>query len=593
MTASVLKPRNAGAHAAAPAIALPELLRDWERLAPRRIVMREKHLGRWVTTSWSQLAEAVRGAAAWLRAEGVGRGDVVAILGRNSAHWVTWCLASQWVGATVTAVDDAASGAELEGVLRTARPRVVVSDTVAHLEDVLLLRSRSAPSIESIVSRDALPEGVASDDVHVVVSADACREVAGTAELVEASDTDIAFLTWTSGVSGNPKPVELSWNNVYFVMRQLVHTHRLDGTDEAVSLVSYAHTEALVFGLIAALACGVRLNFPEPAAAASDIQAVRPSVLVAPHRWYERIDREIVVRLEAASAVKRASSRFWLSVVRRAQTRRTSGGRGMALPVRALAWFFLLGPLHRVVGLGRIRLAVCAGMPADRATVADFDALGVPLTRVYGLAEACMLVTKADRADQVGVGTPYPGVEVRIVPSGEIQVRSDGVARRALGPDASADEWLPTGDVGRRTPEGELEILYRLDDGAPDVAAALTRAEAALRTGPLISEAVVLEACGVFVALVELDEDGVMAWASAARVDALSVQQIAALENFRRDLRATVASTKARPETVAVADFRVLPRPLSVQDGELTATGKVRRSVIAVRHHEFVEEMTP
>jgi long-chain acyl-CoA synthetase len=550
----------------------PALLQQWAADAPRRVALREKRLGRWIEVRFDALLADVRTAAAHLSAVGVGPGDRVALLATNSSTWVRWLLASQWVGAVPTAVDPEASGPELELVLRAAEAKVVVADGLAQAEDALALQERSCPSIAAVVvagiHAPAAPAGV---DVRTET---AIMQMMGddAPDPVAARPDDAAVVLWTSGASSDVRGVVLTWANLDAAARQLAHGHDLRPGADAMLVTSLAHADAFAFGVLGMLACGLRLHFPESLDTLDrDLREVEPAVLVAPPRWYARMRTSVLARAEESTPLKRFAIRSGMGAFA------TSGA-----VARGVSRVAVLRPMHRVTGLGAVEVAVCTGGPVADVVVEGLAAMDVPLTRVYGLTEAAGLVARAVGPGRSGVGTPYPGVEVRVGDDGSVEVRGPAVATRYLdgSPCIGADGWVRTGDLGRVTGDGDLEVLEV--SGVGEHVGATAR-ETVLRSLPLVGEAVAVNVDARWFALVELDESAAAAWARRKGITVSSIRDLVANPDLQQELREQVGTT--------VDDVRLADHPLTVAAGELTTTHKVRRDVVVERNESLFKSI--
>jgi long-chain acyl-CoA synthetase len=281
---------------------------------------------------------------------------------------------------------------------------------------------------------------------------------------------------------------------------------------------------------------------------------------------------------------------------------------GQHTPVTRILQFFgdifLYRALKERLGLRRCRAAVSAAAPIAPEILQWFMGLGVPIVEAYGQTEGTAIAT-SNRLDNVKlgtVGTAYGGTEIQLDPdTGEIQIRHGGVfAGYWNRPDATADTidadgWLHTGDVGEWDGE-HLKIVDRLKDiiitsGGKNISP--SEIENVLKTSPFIKEAVVIGDRRKFLsALIGIDGDVVGSWAQSKGIayttyhDLTSRPEVVALVQKAVD---TTNEKFARVEEVK--QFRLLPKELDHEDGEVTATQKVKRSAIADIFSDLIDDM--
>jgi len=278
---------------------------------------------------------------------------------------------------------------------------------------------------------------------------------------------------------------------------------------------------------------------------------------------------------------------------------RAARGNAVAMTLAHLA---VVLPLRHRLGLDRVRLAISGAAPIAPEILAYFRALGIDVREGYGLTESTGLITINPADTRLGtVGTPFWGVEVSIAEDGEILSRSPG---NFLGyhkdPEATADAlaggWLHTGDIGEVDEDGYLRITDRKKDiiitaGGKNIAP--QKIENQLKSSVYINDAVVLgDRRKYLVALLVLDEDNVRHWAAERQIAYSTYTDLTrnpeVVELIAGEVE-RVNATLARVETIK--RFAILPKRLYHEDGEVTATLKVKRASIAARYADLVEEL--
>jgi long-chain acyl-CoA synthetase len=270
----------------------------------------------------------------------------------------------------------------------------------------------------------------------------------------------------------------------------------------------------------------------------------------------------------------------------------------------ALGWLLLYRALRERLGLTRVRAAGSGAAPIAPQVLEFFWALGVPVQEGYGQTEGSALATfNPPGAARIGtVGIPTPGCEIRIAEDGEILVRSAGVFAGYYRNEAATretvdeDGWLHSGDVGELDAEGYLRITDRKKDiiitaGGKNISPSWI--ENRLKCSPWVREAIVIGDRRRYVtALIGIELDTVGDWATRQRIAYTTYKDLSEHPDVRRLIGTWVDEVNTELANVEqVKKFSLLPKALDHEEGELTATQKVKRRAIASRFGDLVESM--
>jgi len=340
-----------------------------------------------------------------------------------------------------------------------------------------------------------------------------------------------------------------------------------------------AHQAATHRGATVALVADVA-QVPEALA------AVRPTVLPAVPRVYEKVHANTLGEIERAGGQRRRIGLWALGVGARASRARREGRRvrGVLALQERLADRLVFSKVRERLG-GRLRVGISGAAPLSTDVMEFFHSLGVPVIEGYGLTETASSATVNEPGDfRIGtVGRPVDGAQVRLAEDGEILIRSPSVfAGYYKEPEETAaalteDGWLRTGDVGEIDDDGFLRITDRKKDliitaGGKNIAP--QNLENALKTSRFVSHALVVGDRRPYVtALVTLDDAEV---ASSDRNPQELVQEL--VDDVNRD----------RTRVEQIKRFVILPRDFSQEEGEVTPTLKLRRKVI---HEHFADQI--
>ena len=536
----------------------------------------------WHEVGWHEAGARVDELAAGLLAAGVGRGDTVSILSRTRVEWALVDFAAASIGAVTAPIYHTTSREECGHVLADSGARLLVCENEEQLE-----KTRGLPGPGEVVAIEPVP-GVRS----LRELAEAGRSVSSdrlTAAREAVGPDDVLTLIYTSGTTGPAKGCVITHANVIAEIEAVGRVRGLFAERDVILLfLPLAHN----FGRLAtfcAAALGLTVALlPEPTEVTRALGQVRPTTFPSVPRLYEKMHARVEASFAEATGARRRLIDWSLAVGREAAELRE---RGAPLPAplalkHRVADRLVFSKLKKRLG-GRLRVGLSGGGPLAREIVEFFAACGIVILEGYGLSETTSgcTVNRPDAYRFGTVGLPIPGVELRIAEDGEVLVKAPtvfrGYHRRPEDTAAVLDEdgWLRTGDIGELDADGFLSITDRKKEliitaGGKKIAP--QNLENALKASPLVADAVVIgERRPYIVALLTLDPDEVEASANGA----------AAVEELVANVNASLGRTEQ------IKRFAILPRPLSVEEGELTPTLKVRRRVIEERYREEIDAL--
>ncbi len=597
------------------ALPLPQQLLHWARTRPDAVALRQKEFGVWQPVSWAEYAQQSRWFGLGLLQLGLARGQSVAVLSENCREWVFAELGVAMVGCITAGVYPTSPATEVEYLLALSDAPIIVCEDQEQLDKVLSVRER-LPQLRAIVVID--PRGLrryGREDLHdfsAVVARGRAFETGdpagANAACAAAALDDIGLMVFTSGSTGRPKAAMMNWRGLGTAARGL---NTVLGCGERDSLVSYlplCHVAEQMFSIHIPVATGAVVNFAESLRTVQeDLRELSPQVFFGVPRIWEKFHASIQTKLREAGG-----ARLWL--YRRAM----DSLQGIAATPRAkwslwqrVSWAFwyvlILRALLNFVGLRRCRVAISSGAPIAPEILSFFRVLGVPIREAYGLTEASGATTmqRSDASPVGSVGVPYPGIEVRLADDGEILIRGDVVFRGYFKNDEATREsiddhgWLHTGDVACWVdgPDGpELRIIDRKKDimitaGGKNITP--SEIENGLRFSPYIKEAIVIADRRRFVAaLIQIDFESTSTWAEQQGLVYTNFRSLVDLPAVRDLVQREVDQVNTRmPQVQQVRKFHLLIKELDHDDGEVTATMKVRRKSIAEKYAQTIEDI--
>ncbi|WP_417687144.1 AMP-binding protein [Roseibium sp.] len=587
-----------------------------------RTAFREKDFGIWQSWTWSNVHDEIRNLSLGLQQLGLKSGDKVAIVGANRPRLYWSMVAAQALGAVPVPVYADSVAEEMAYVLGHAEVRFAIVEDQEQV-DKLLSMSDEVPSLTEIVY-DQIRGLRDYDHTHLhsfegvqergarVLAADAGAGQIWIDGFAGATGSDIAVMLYTSGTTGRPKGVMLSFANLVVSARNGNKFDRLDETEEVLAYLPMAWIGDHVFSLAQAFTAGYCVNCPESMDTIDvDRLEIAPTYFFAPPRVFENMLTGILVKMEDAGRTKKRMFDYFMAVARRAGEK-ILNGESVSLKDRVLyrlGEFFVYGPLKNRMGLTRLKVGYTAGEAIGPEIFRFYRALGLNLKQLYGQTEASVYITLQPDGEIYGdtVGKPAPDVELRIADSGEVLYRSPGVFvgyyknDEATRSTKTEDGWVHTGDAGFIAENGHLKIIDRAKDVGKLTDGSLFAPkyiENKLKFFPNIKEAVAFgnerDKVSVFI---NIDLTSVGSWAERNNVNYASYQELAAhpdvygmieshVDQVNRDLANEPMMAGAQ-----IQRFLILHKELDADDGELTRTQKVRRSFIAERYAPLIEAL--
>ena len=563
-----------------------------------------KRDGAWTSLSYDWALEQVRRTAFGLRSLGYERGVCFAVLSENRPEWATTDYGAMAAGFVLVPLYTTLIPSQVAYILKDAEARVVFVSSMDHLETIRSIRDQ-VPSIEKVVV--FYPEDL--DENEFVISLDSLKKLGEGHSIdefkqmsLEATPEDTATFVYTSGTTGDPKGVVLSHGNLMAQFDAIGPVIGGSGDGSiSISFLPLSHILQRVVDAFALLS-GITVAYAESLETLGEnLREVRPNVIVAVPRVWEKIYSRIHEGVQKGSAAKRVLFNWAVGVGRRFREAEGRGRVPFALSLEhSVADALVFKKIKAATG-GRMEFLVSTGAPLAKELAVFFHSVGITIIEVWGMTELSggATINTVDDFLFGSVGKPGPGVELKVTDDGELCVRGGIVMQEYWRkPEATAETidsegWLHSGDVGHVDDGGFVHVTDRIKElivtaGGKNVAP--QPLENALKVDKFITQAMVIgdrrQYCS---ALIVPDKEVLEPWAADAGIEG-------DLRALCRDQR-----VKAHYETIVgaimegfsryerVKRFELVPDEFSQELGELTPTLKLKRRVLLIRYADLID----
>ena len=593
----------------------PKILRDNSKIFAKKAAIREKEFGIWQTLSWKEFYYNAQLLSAGFKNNGIGRGDKVAIIGDNRPKLYLSIAAAQLIGAIPVPCYQDSVADEILYILDHAEVKLVIAENQEQVDKILEVIDR-LPKVKLIMYDDhrGLENYKNSKllPLNKILEGSSEKNISWIDEEIDKTlKDDLAIMLYTSGTTGRPKGVLLTYNNLISVTGKACEIENFTSDDEVVAYLPMAWVGDNTFCVCQSYISGFCVNCPESRDTLSiDLREIGPTYYFAPPRVWEAMLTQLMVRMQDADRVKLWIFNYFMNVSKK-------WGSLILDKKQVPIWSRLLyglgnilvyGPLKNNLGLTRVRTAYTAGEAMGPDTFLFYRSLGINLKSLYGQTEASVFVTlqQDGDVDPETVGPAFPGVELKIL-DGEVLYKSSGVFKgyykneEATKETIDSDGWVSTGDAGVINSKGHLKIIDRAKDVGKLNSGAIFAPkyiENKLKFHGIIKEAVAFGDNKDFVTcFINIDLEAVGSWAERNNVAYSGYIDLAAQEAVYKLIEKSIAvvnrdlSKDIDLSSSQIKRFLILHKELDADDGELTRTNKVRRGAISERYGELIDAL--
>ena len=567
---------------------------------------RHKVDGAWRDVSHKEAAARVQALSLGLRELGLAAGEKVAILAETRLEWTLTDYACLCARTTDVPIYPTLPANQVEYILRDAGAAAVVCSTAAQVEKISAVKS-GLPSLRHVIvfgSRGG--DGVVTlAELEARGRAAAAKYPRFKEEALAVRPGDLATLLYTSGTTGQPKGVMLTHDNICPNVRACVDTLRVSADDTCLALLPLSHIlERMVEYYF--LHVGVTIAYAESIDAfAQNLQEVRPTIVAAVPRVYEKVYARVLENAHTGGAVKRGIFQWAKRVGERWAAHRLAGiGLPLGLKLtHAIADRLVFSKLRARTG-GRIKLFVSGSAPLSAEIGRFFYSAGLPVIEGYGLTETSPVLTLNPLArPKFGtVGKAIPGVQLKIAGDGEILAKGANIMQGYYNKPAEtreaidAEGWFHTGDIGELDADGYLKITDRKKDllkTAGGKYIAPQPIENTVRQNKFVASAVVLGDQRKFpIILIVPNFDQLERWAQERNLTYASPGELIRLADVQAKMeREVMGGLRDLAKFEMPKKVVLIARDFTIESGELTPSLKVKRRQVERNYKDVIDRV--
>jgi long-chain acyl-CoA synthetase len=575
-----------------------------------RPVMYKKINDKFEGIKYSEFKVETERFAFGLAALGVKKDDKIAIISENRPEWVYADMAILGLGAVDVPIYPSLTAESIEFILINSEAKGVIisnkfqlnkilkiKENLNHLQFTILLNEKDiVPDLSAVyIFKEVQEMGDIYKNNHPHHFIESRKQV---------NENDVCTIIYTSGTTGEPKGVVLTHKNILSNVHAALECFPIYDTDSFLSFLPLCHIFERMAGYYTGFSAGCKIYFAESIeSVAQNLIEVQPTILTSVPRLFERIYSKVIKNVESQKLVKQKIF-YWAANVGRKYINAQQNGK--VSPVLAaqhkIADALVFKKLREKTG-GKLRFFISGGAALAKDLGVFFEAAGIKIREGYGLTESSPVIA-ANRVDDFKFGTvgkPFPGVEIKIAPDGEILARGpnimQGYFKNKKETDAVIkDGWLYTGDIGEFDSKGYLRItdrkkhLFKTSAGKYIAPAPI---ENLFLTSKYIDQFILIGDRRTFLsALIVPDFEAIKEYADSRNIPYGNVEDLIKKKEIYDLIDKDMSQfQKKLANYERVRKFKLLEKPFTLESGEITPSLKIKRKFVEERYQHLIEEM--
>ena len=582
---------------------------------PELIAMREKNFGIWEEITYAEYWEKAQWIGCALKYFGVDTQHSVAIQSENRPEWFISDVAIPAIGAVSVGLYTTTPPSEVAYLIGHSESKILFAEDQEQVDKALEV-IEELPDLKKIIYFE--PRGLTNYDSPLLMTWEEFLSIGkeeyekdpnfvnDKLDLVE--DDDVAIMVYTSGTTGPPKGSMITHGNLAWIGSNITNFNIIKNakTDqqEFISFLPLCHIFGRLIDLIVGSHLLATINMAESIdTVQEDLMEIQPTFFAAVPRILERMHSSVLVKMKDASLLKRFLFGISLKLGMYAADRKLEKGFGdlLAKVIDFITWNISFRSITKKLGLSKVDASGSGAAPIAPEVLKFFMALGIPIFEAYGMTENCGYATGNDY-DNISLGTvgvPNENCELKLADDGEILIRHGGVFKGYFKNEEATKEtideegWLYTGDVGEM--QGRfIKIIDRKKDiiitaGGKNISP--SEIENVLKISPFIKDAIVIGDKRKFLsALIAIEFDTVSNWALRKGITHTTYRDLSEKEEVKELISKEVIRTNEFA-ALQIRKFEMIPKELDHEEGELTATQKIKRNVLEEQFSDLIESM--
>jgi long-chain acyl-CoA synthetase len=573
-------------------------------------LLRYKVDGNYTSVSYSKFKEETDNFGFGLATLGLKRDDKVAIIAENRPEWVYSDMATLALGAVNVPLYPSLTSESIEYILNNSESKgVIVSnkfqlnkllkirDNCHHLKFIIIMNeSDFDSSIKNLYSFKHIQEkGIEKKNESPSLLNESMKLV---------KEEDVCTIIYTSGTTGVPKGVVLTHKNIMSNVTSALESFPITKDDVFLSFLPLCHIFERMGGYYTAFASGGTICYAESIEkVATNLIEVKPTIMTSVPRLFERIYSRIIKNVESQPEKKQKIFFSAINIGTEYAKARRAGKISLPLKIKnKVASKLVFNKLIERTG-GNIRFFISGGAALSRDLGEFFEAVGITIIEGYGLTESSPVIT-ANRVDDYkfgSVGKPFPGVEVKIAPDGEILAKGPNIMQGYYKNKKETEEtlkngWLHTGDIGVFDADGFLMITDRKKHLFKTTAGkyiAPTHIENTFLASKYIDQFIVIGDRRMFLsALIVPDFEAVKEFADSNKIPYADEKELVKNDTIYKLLEDDMVKfQKKLANYERVRKFVLLDRPFTIDSGEITPSMKIKRKIVEENYNDLIEMM--